>query len=115
MADFDPNLESNYSSDEDNCAASISSTDFTTSVEAINLPVVLGKTATNVLVDSGKVCTIINESLANPIISQDSNSKWIREANPKQLKTLSNEPIHTLVILQTSIQSNNWYANPIEI
>ena len=37
------------------------------------------------------------------------------EANPKQPKTFSNEPIHTLGILQTSIQSNNWYANPIEI
>ena len=31
------------------------------------------------------------------------------------MKTFSNEPIHTLGILQTSIQSNNWYANPIEI
>ena len=114
-ADFDPNLESNYLSDEDNCVAAVSSTDFATSVEAINLPVVLGNTATNVLVDSGSVCTIINEQLANTIVSHDSNSKWIREANPKQLKTFSNEPIHTLGILQTSIQSNNWYANPIEI
>ena len=64
-------------------------------MEAINLPVVLGNTATNVLVDSGSVCTKINESLANSFVSQDSNSKWIREANPKQLKTFSNEPIHT--------------------
>ena len=113
--DFDPDLESNYSSDEDNCVAAVSSTEFTTSVEAINLPVTIGNTATNVLVDSGSVCTIVNESLATSIVSQDSNSKWIREANPKQLKTFSNEPIHTLGILQTSIQSNNWYANPIEI
>ena len=106
-ADFDPNLESNYSSDEDNCVASVSSADFTTSVEAVNLPVVLGNTTTNVLVDSGSVCTIINESLADSIISQDPKLKWIREANPKQLKTFSNEPIQTLGILQTSIQSNN--------
>ena len=68
-----------------------------------------------VLVDSDSVCTIVNESLADSIISQDPNLKWIREANPKQLKTFSNEPIQTLGILQTSIQSNNWYANPIEI
>ena len=95
--------------------AAVSSTEFTTSVEVINLPVTFGNTATNVLVDSGSVCTIINESLAASIVSQDSISKWIREANPKQLKTFSNEPIHTLGILQTSIQSNNWYANPIEI
>ena len=53
--------------------------------------------------------------LANSIISQDSNSKWIREAAPKQLETFSNEFIQTLGILQTSIQRNNWYANPIEI
>ena len=53
--------------------------------------------------------------MATSIVSQDSISKWIREANPKQLKTFSNEPIHTLGTLQTSIQSNNWYANPIEI
>ena len=72
-------------------------------------------TTTNVLVDSGSVCTIRNKSLADSIISQDQNSKWIREANPKQLKTFSNEPIQTLGILQTSIRSNNWYANPIEI
>ena len=48
-------------------------------------------------------------------MSQNSNSKWIREAVPKQLKTLSNELIQTLGILQMSIQSNNWYANPTEI
>ena len=95
-ADFDPDWESNYSSDEDNCVASVSSADSTTSVEAINLPVVFRNTATNVLVDSGSVCTIINESLADSILSQDLNSKWIREANPKQLKIF-------------------WYANPIEI
>ena len=95
--------------------AAVSSTEFTTSVEAINLPVTFGNTATNVLVDLGSVCTIVNESLADSIVSQDSNSKWIREANPKQLKTFFNEPIHTLGILQISIQSNNWYANPIEI
>ena len=65
LIDFDPDLKSNYSSDEDNCVASVSSADFTTSVEAVNLPVVLGNTATNVLVDSGSVCTIKNESLAD--------------------------------------------------
>ena len=108
-------MESNYSSDEDNCVAVVSSTDFTTSMEAINLPVIFGNTSANVLVDSGGVCTKINESLANSIISHDSKSKWIREANPKQLKTFLNEPIHTVGILQTSIQSSNWYANPIEI
>ena len=113
--DFNPDLESNYSSNEDNCVASVSSADSTTSIEAINLPVVIGNTATNVLVDSGSVCTIINETLANSIISQDPNSKWIRDAVPKQLKIFSSELIQTLRILQTSIQSNNWYANPIEI
>ena len=108
-------MESNYSSDEDNCVAAVSSTDSSTLVDAINLPVIFGKTSTNVLVNSGSVCTIINESLANSIISHDLKSKWIREANPKQLKTFSNEPINTVGILQTSIQSSNWYANPIEI
>ena len=77
-ADFDPDLESNYSSDEDNCVAVVSSTDLTTSVTAVNLPVIFGNTSTNVLVDSGSVCTIINESLANSIISHDSKLKWIR-------------------------------------
>ena len=115
MADFDPDLESTYSSDEDKCIAPVSSVDSTTTIEAINLLVVLGNTATNVLVDSGSVCRIINETLANSSISQDSNLKWIREAAPKQLKTCYNELIQTLDILQTSIQSNNWYANPIEI
>ena len=86
LADFDPDLESNYSSDENNCVASVSSADTTTPIEAINLPVVLGNTATNVLVDTGSVFTIINETMANYIFSQDSNSKWIREAARKQFK-----------------------------
>ena len=73
--DFNPDLELNYSSDEDNCIASVSSADSTTSIEATNLPVVLGNTATNVLVDSGSVCTIKNEMLAISIISPVSNSK----------------------------------------
>ena len=46
--DFNPHSESNYSSDEDNCVASVSSTDSTTSIEAIILLVVFGNTATNV-------------------------------------------------------------------
>ena len=108
-------MESNYSSDEDNCVASVTSSDLTTSVQAVNLPVVLGNTATNVLVVSGSVCTKVNESLANAIISKEPNLKWIRKANPKQQKTFSDEPIQTLGILPTSIQSNNWYGNPIEI
>ena len=115
LADFDPDLESNYSSDEDNCAASVSPADCTTPIEAVNLPVVLGNTATNVLVDSVNVCTIINETLAKSIISQDSILKWIREAAPKQLRTFSNELFQTLGTLQTSIQGNNRYANPSEI
>ena len=106
-ADFNSDLESNYSSDVDNCVASVSSAVSTTSIEPINLPVVLGNTATNVLVDSGSVCTIINETLANFIISQDSNSKWIREAVPRQLKKFSNELNQMLGILQKSIQINN--------
>ena len=114
-ANFDPDLEYNYSSDEDNCVASVSSADSTTPIEAINLPVVFGNTATNVLVYSGSVCTIIKETLPNSIISQDPKLKWIREAAPKQLKIFSKERMQTLGILQTSIQSNNWYANPIEI
>ena len=114
-ADFDPDLESNYSSDEDKCVAVVSSTDLTTSMTAINLPVIFGNTSNNVLVDSGSVCTIINELLANSIISHGSKSKSIRGANPKQLKKFSNEPIHTVGIIQTSIQSGNWHANPIEI
>ena len=76
---------------------------------------VLGSTATNVLADSGSVCTIMNETLANSIIYQDPNSKWIRDGAPEQLKTFSNELIQTLGILQTSIRCNPWYANPIEI
>ena len=106
--DFNPDLELNYSSDEDNCVASVSSADSTCFIEAINLFVVLGNTATNVLVGLGSVCTIINKTLAISIISQDSNSKWIREAVPIQLKTFSNELIQTLGFLQTSCQSNNW-------
>ena len=114
-ADFDPDLESNYSSDEDNCVAVVSSMDLTNSMTAINLPVIFGNTSINVLVDSGSVCTIINESLANSIIFHDTKLKWIRGKNPKQLKTFSNEPIHTVDTIQTSIQSCNWHANPIEI
>ena len=112
-ANFDPDLESNYSSDEDNCVASVSSPDSTTLIEAINLPVVFGNTATNILLDSGSVCTIINETLANSIISHDPKSKWIREAAPKKLKTFSNELIQTLG--QMSIQCKYWYVSSLEI
>ena len=114
-ANFDPDFEPNYSSDEDNCVASVSSSDSTTLIEAINFPVVFGNTVTNVLLDSVSACTIINETLTNSIISQDPYLMWIREAAHKQLKTFSNELIQTLRILQTSIRSNNCYANPIEI
>ena len=80
---FDPDLESSYSSI--NCVASVSSADSTTPVEAIDLTRVFGNTATKDLVDSCSVCTIIKEILANSIISQDSKSMWMSKAHPKQL------------------------------
>ena len=57
-ANYDPDIESKYSSDEDNCIASVSSAGSTIPIESINLPVVFGNTATNVLVGSGSVCMI---------------------------------------------------------
>ena len=59
-ADYNPDLLSNYSSDEDNCLASVSSEDLTTPIEPINLSVVFRNTTANALVDSGSVCKIIN-------------------------------------------------------
>ena len=99
MADFDPDSESNYSSNEENCVASVSSADPTTPIESINLPVVFVNTEADALVDSRSVCTIINETLADSSISHDKSSKWIRKAAPKKLKTFSIELIQTLGIL----------------
>ena len=49
--DYGPDLESDYSSNKDNCVASVSSEDDKTPIESINLPVVFGNTAATVLVD----------------------------------------------------------------
>ena len=53
--------------------------------------------------------------MANYIVFQDPNSKWIREAAAQQLKTFPNELIQTLGIFQAAIRSINCNANPIEI
>ena len=103
LADFDPDSESNYSSDEDNCVASVSSADPTTPIESINLPVVFGNTEAIVLVDSRSVCTIIKETLADSIISHDKSVKWIREAAPK-FKHLALSKLQFEVTIGTRIQ-----------
>ena len=74
--------QQNYDSDNDdyndNCVATISVISDTREVEPVNSDICVANTTTKALVDLGSVCTIINKSLANAVVSACKESYWVQ-------------------------------------
>ena len=84
---YDANYDSDYDDYNDNCVATISVTNDPREVEPVNLDICVGNTKTKTLVDSGSVCTIINKSLANKVVSECKESYWVQSPEIHDLKT----------------------------
>ena len=111
---YDANYDSDYD-DYDNCFATISINNDTREVEPVNLDICVGNTKTKALVDSGSVCTIINKSLANTVLSECKESFWVQSPEMHDLKTFSNDIIKIIGVINTSIKCNDWVATCVDV
>ena len=95
------NYDSDYDDYNDNCVATISIKSDTRDVEPVNLDICVRNTKTKALVDSGSVCTIINKSLANTVVSECKESYWVQSPEIHDLKTFSNDIIKIVGVINT--------------
>ena len=100
---YNPRCESDYDSSYDNMVASIAST--TVQIEHKNAILQIGITKVGLLIESGSVCSILNESLATEVISNSTLAQWLTKTPPQELKTFANEPIPVMGIMQAPAES----------
>ena len=113
---YDANYDSDYDDYNDNCVAAISIKNDTREVEPVNFDICVANTNTKALVDSGSVCTIVNKSLADTVMSDCNESYWVESPEIHDLKTFSNDIIKIVGVINTSIKCNNdWIATGIDI
>ena len=112
---YDANYDSDYDDFDDNCVAAISIQNNIREVEPVNLEICVGNTKTKALVDSGSVCTIINKSLADTVVSEFNESYWVQSPKIHDLKTFSNDIIKIVGVINTSIECNDWIATGIDV
>ena len=74
---YDANYDLDYTDYDDNCVATISINNDTREVEPVNLDICVRNAKTKASVDSESVCTIINKSLANTVVSMCKESYWV--------------------------------------
>ena len=87
----------------------------TREVEPVNLDICVGNTKTKALLDSGSVCTIINKSFANTVMSECKESCWVQSPEIHDLKTFSNDIINIVGVINTSIKCNDWIATGVDV
>ena len=84
-------------------------------MEAVNLDICVGNTKTKALVDSGSVCTILNKSLADTVVSECNESYWVQSPEIHDLKIFSNNIIRIVGVINTSIKCNDWIATGVDV
>ena len=112
---YDANYDSDYDDYDDNCVAAISIQNDAREVEPVNLDICVGNTKTKALVDSGSVCTIVNKSLADTLVSECNKSYWVQSPEIHDLKTFSNDIIKIVGVINTSIKCNDWIATGVDV
>ena len=95
-----------YDSSDDILVASVTS--HTLQFEPKNTTLQIGNTKVGLLIVSGSVCSILNESLATEVIKYTTLAEWLTKVPPRGLKTFANEPIPLIGIMQTPVESNGW-------
>ena len=112
---YDANYDSDYDDYDDNCVAAISIQNNVREVEPVNLEICVGNTKTKLLVDSGSVCTIVNKSQAETVVSECNESYWVQSPEMHDLKTFSNDIIKIVGVINTSIKCNDWIATGVDV
>ena len=83
----DPQCASDYDSSDDNMVASIASN--TIQIEPKNTTLQIGNTQVGLLIYSGSVCSILNESLATEVVNNSTLARWLTTAPTQELKTFA--------------------------
>ena len=65
--------------------------------------------------DFGSVCTIINKSLANAVVSACKEIHWVQSPEIHDMKTFSNDIIKISGVVNTSIKCNDWIATGVDV
>ena len=86
-----------YDSSDDNLLASVTS--HTLQFEPKNTTLQIGNTNVGLLIVSGSVYSILNESLATEVIKYTTLAQWLTKGPPRGLKTFANEPIPIIGIM----------------
>ena len=101
---YDANYDSDYDDFDDKCHATISKNDNIRELEPVNVNICIGNRSTKALVDSGSICTIINKSFANAVVSDCQESFWVQSLEMHEIKTFSKGLIKTLGVIKTSVK-----------
>ena len=110
--DYNPQCESDYDSSDDNMVASIASNSI--QIEPKNTTLQIGNTQVGLLIDSGSVYSILNESLAAEIVDNSPLARWLMTTPPQELKTFADEPINVMGMIQAPITSTGWRIEDAE-
>ena len=111
-ANYNPQCEFNYDSSDDNILASIASNK--NQIDSKNTTSQIGNTKVGLLIDSGSVCSILNESLATKVVNNSILARWLTTAPAQELKTFANEPMSVIGMMQAPIESNGWRIEDAE-
>ena len=110
--DYNPQCASDNDSSDDNMVASIASN--TIQIEPKKTTLQIGNTQVGLLVDSGSVCSILNESLATEVVNHSTLARWLTTAPAQEHKTFANEPIPVIGMMQAPIEGNGWWIEDAE-
>ena len=88
---YNPECGSDYDSLDNNMVASIASN--TLQIEQKNTNLQIGNTKVGLLMFSGKVNSMLNESLATEVINNSTLTRWLTKVPAKGLKIFPNEPV----------------------
>ena len=83
---YNPKCESDYDNSDDNMVASIASN--TIQIEPKNKILQIGNTKVGFLIDSGSVCSILNESQATEVFINSTHARWLTTAPAKKTQDL---------------------------
>ena len=74
-------------------------------MEPVHLEIFVGNTKTKALLDSGSVCSIVNKSIADTVVSECNESYWVQSPEIHDLKIFSNDIIKIVGVINIH-QSN---------
>ena len=110
--DYNPQCAFDYDSSDDNMVASIASN--TIQIEPKNTTLQIVNTQVGLLIESGSVCSILNESLPTEVVNNSTLARWLTRAPTQEFKTFANEPIPVIGMMQVPIEKNWWRIEDAE-